>query len=44
MRLDSVAVVPAGYPKELHPLRLDRLRGQQTRRTNDAMSHVEPNT
>src|ERR1700733_9519577 len=44
MRLDLEAVVPAGYPKQYHPLRLGRLRGQQTRRTKDAMSHVEPNT
>ena len=44
MRLDSEAVVPAGYPKQHHPHRLGRLRGQQTQRTNDAMSYVEPNT
>ena len=44
MRLDSEAVVPAGYPKQLHPLRRGRLRGQQTRRTNNAMSYLGPNT
>lgn len=44
MRLDSEAVVPADYPKEFHPLRLGHLRGQQTRRTDDAMSHIELNT
>src|SRR6267154_4293567 len=44
MRLDSEAVVPAGYPKQIHPLRLGHPRGQQTRRTNNAMSHIDPNT
>ena len=34
MRLDSEAVVPAGYLEQFRPLRLGRLRGQQTRRTD----------
>jgi len=38
MHLDLEAVGPAGYPKQVHPLRPDHLRGLQTRRTNEAMS------
>ena len=38
MHLDLEAVGPAGYPKQAHPLRLDHLRGLQTRRTKGAMS------
>jgi len=38
MHLDLEAVGPAGYPKQVHPLRPDHLRDLQTRRTNEAMS------
>jgi hypothetical protein len=44
MRLDSEAVDPGGYPKQLHPLRPGHLRGQQTRRTTDVMSYVKLDT
>jgi len=42
MHLDLEAVGPAGYPKQVHPLRPDHLRGQQTRRTKEAMSMSSP--
>lgn len=42
MHSDSEAGGLAGYPEQVHPLRLGRLRGLQTRRTGDLMSYVEP--
>jgi hypothetical protein len=43
MHSDLEAGGLAGYPEQVHPLRLDRLRGLQTRRTGDPMSYTKPN-